>query len=146
MNRFHLFGFSERDLRFLSERKIKLDTSSIFPNHSNISSIFREDLDMTFLPNFWMDGVWYFNKNMPKKNTKGIKCLVVHPIDLYFNFTTNDGREEIKNLLPSVSLLTEEDSKKFINYNGNGSRDAFLKLLSNSTNDNIIPLHSILEV
>lgn len=145
MNRFHLFGFSERDLKFLSDRKIKLDTSSIYPNHANISKIFREDLNMTFLPNFWMDGVWYFNKKLPKQNLKGLKCLVVHPIDLYFNFKTNEEREKIKNLLPSVSLLTEEISKKFINYDGNGSRDAFLELLSKSTND-IIPLHSILEV
>jgi len=146
MNRFHIFGFSERDLKFLSERKIKLDTSSIYPNHKNISSIFREDLNMTFLPNFWMDGVWYFNKKLPKQSAEGIKCLVVHPIDLYFNFKTNDEREKIKNLLPSVCLLTKENSKNFINYDGNGSRDAFLKLLHEATNDNIIPLYSILKI
>lgn len=145
MNRFHLFGFSERDLKFLSERKIRLDTSCIYPNQSNIASIYRKDLNMTLLPNFWMDGVWYFNKELPKNTTDGIKCLVVHPIDLYFNFKTNDEREKLKNSFPSVSHLTIENSKRFINYDGNGSRDAFLKLLSKATN-NIIPLKSILEI
>ena len=41
-----------------------------------------------------------------------------------------------------MSLLTKENRKN----DGNGSRDAFLKLLYEATNDNIILLYSILEV
>ena len=144
MNRFHLFGHSERDLKFISNRGITLDSSLIFLNSEAIDLVWRPDLSLNILPNFWMDGTWYFSKNEKLKLNKGLKSIIVHPIDLYFNFSDNESRELLKKSVKSVNDLTIENSSKFINHDNFGSRDKFKEILSNVEKKDIIPLSSII--
>lgn len=135
LNRFHVLGFSYRDLVSLSEEGLELDSSSLFLNHHYLLPHYQEELNIINAPYFWEDGMRLNNKvdyedEYIDFNCPGLKIFDFHPIDIYLNTYSIDHRNSFKNSVKSVSEASKNHSETFINKSIYGTRDILKKLLT----------------
>ena len=135
LNRFHLLNHSYSDLEKLRNIGVKLDSSILMLNQSNILPAYLEDVDLIRIPYFWEDGT-YLKTGKSLNNIEiniedpGCKIFDFHPIDIYFNTNSLKHRNYIKSLKKSVFDIPKATSEKLINRTNTGIGDVFRELLS----------------
>ena len=134
LNRFHILGFSYRDLVALSKEGLELDSSSLFLNHHYLTPHFQNELNIVNAPYFWEDGMRLNNKvsyndSFINYNCPGLKIFDFHPIDIYLNTYSIEHRNEFKFSFDSVINAKKGDAEKFINKSHRGTRDILIELL-----------------
>lgn len=135
LNRFHLLNHSYSDLENLKQIDVKLDSSILMLNQSNILPAYLEDVDLIRIPYFWEDGTYLkTGKSLSEVEvnieTPGCKIFDFHPIDIYFNTYSLEHRNLIKSLKKTVSEISKIESEKYINKSKIGIGDVFKELIS----------------
>lgn len=149
LNRFHLLNHSYNDLEKLKQIDVKLDSSILMLNQSNILPAYLEDVDLLRIPYFWEDGTYLktrksLNEVEVNIDDPGCKIFDFHPIDIYFNTYSLEHRNLIKKSKKSVYDLSKIESEKLINKTKTGIGDVFRELL-NFITINKIKLFSLSE-
>ena len=134
--RFHRLSFGYSDLEELAKDGTKLDSSTILFNGKNIIPNYQADLDMVFAPYFWEDGIYLATKEYMKGaiidwETRGLKILDFHPLDIYLNTYSVVQRNEFKKSISKLQFTEERFAKKFINTTHFGIRDILKSILKN---------------
>src|SRR5262249_37706669 len=95
--RFHVLGFSYRDLMKLASVGLRYDVSRLSYNVSHLQPAFHRDLDLTLLPYFWDDGICEnagdeVSLESIKLESPGVKILNFHPMNVYINGPNAEAR------------------------------------------------------
>lgn len=97
--RFHVLGFSYRDLMKLAGRGMRYDVSRLMYNTSHLQPAYHKDLDLTLFPYMWEDGICENSGEEVSTasmalDTPGLKILNFHPMNIFINGPTADARLE----------------------------------------------------
>jgi hypothetical protein len=95
--RFHVLGFSYRDLMMLAPVGLLYDVSRLSYNTSHLQPAFHRDLDLTLFPYCWEDGICEnagdeVSLASIKLASPGLKILNFHPMNVYINGPNAEAR------------------------------------------------------
>lgn len=128
-SKFHILGYSFRDLNLLGECGLKFDCSMLYYGTPYLLPTYHSDSDLVLAPYYWEDGHSHaMQKNigfdMVGLSCPGIKIFNFHPIDLFFNTESHEHRNKIKNQNTYTSQL-DESCLDFVNRERYGVRNYF---------------------
>ncbi len=96
-NRFHLLGYSYRDLVVLGQYGFRYDVSTLRFNCPYVLPAWHPDLKLILLSYTWEDGICE-NSELPMRlgsidlASPGIKIINFHPMNIYINGSTSQPR------------------------------------------------------
>jgi peptidoglycan/xylan/chitin deacetylase (PgdA/CDA1 family) len=96
-NRFHVLGYSYRDLVTLGQSGFSYDVSTLRFNCPYLLPAWHPDLRMLLLTYMWEDGICE-NANLPVAlesidlKSPGLKIINFHPMNVYINGPTSEAR------------------------------------------------------
>jgi hypothetical protein len=95
--RFHVLGFSYRDLMKLRPAGIRYDVSRLMYNTSHLQPAYHPDLNLTLVPYMWEDGICenagdQVSIRSMMLDTPGLKVLNFHPMNIFINGPTAEAR------------------------------------------------------
>lgn len=106
-NRFHLLGYSYKDLITLSKLNFIYDVSSLKFNCPFLFPSYHIDLDMVLLTYLWEDGICE-NTHLPMKyeninlKSPGIKIINFHPMNIFINSSNSSFRKNFVSKNPDI--------------------------------------------
>lgn len=106
-NRFHVLGYSYRDLSALSGHSISADVSCLNLNSSHLLPVYHEDLSLLRVPYFWEDGVAESTSNLLNLASSnifspGLKVLNFHPLNVFINAPNAEQRRKCQQKYPDL--------------------------------------------
>lgn len=96
-NRFHILGYSYRDLVTLGQQGFRYDVSTLRFNCPFLLPAWHPDLKMLLLTYMWEDGICE-NANLPVRlesidiSSPGLKIINFHPMNIYINGPNSGAR------------------------------------------------------
>jgi hypothetical protein len=133
-NKFHVLGYSYRDLTLLGQLGIEFDCSMCYYETPFMLPTYHQDIDLVLAPYWWEDGLTLsmgrpLTLNKTALQEPGLKILTFHPLDLYMNTSTFKHRNKIKGLRGSITDLKKKDVALLRNQTFRGTRDCFIDLM-----------------
>lgn len=141
--RFHVLGFSYRDLMRLPSAGIRYDVSRLMYNTPYLLPAYHHDLDLTLFPYMWEDGIaenagWPVSIESMRLDTPGLKILNFHPMNVFINGPTAEAR---MNFISNAGPLLDcpEDKARAHRLDGStGAQRALEGLLERARRDGVV--------
>ena len=141
--RFHVLGYSYRDLMKLAPAKLRYDVSYLLYNASHLQPAYHRDLDLTLIPYFWEDGICEnagceVSLNSVRLDTPGIKVLNFHPMNIYINGPSAKNRLEFMSHAGALLECTEDFARQYRQEGATGAQCVLESLLEKVVHERLI--------
>lgn len=133
-NRFHILGYSYRDLVTLGKAGFTYDVSTLRLNCPYLLPAWHPDLRMLLLTYMWEDGICE-NSNLPVAlesidiQSPGLKIINFHPMNVYINGPTSAARLGFLRENPDLLNCSQDAAESHRCTGEQGAERALVRLL-----------------
>jgi hypothetical protein len=141
--RFHVLGFSYRDLMQLPTAGVRYDVSRLMYNTSHLQPAYHRDLGLTLFPYMWEDGICENARDevsvrSMQLDSPGLKIVNFHPMNIFINGPTAEQRLKFIGSIGPLLECPEHTARTFRQEGETGAQRALEGLLDRITRERLV--------